>query len=153
MDEYVVSPGADVSSMEALVESLKVEGYEDAALMQARLNHEPVACWAHRGCEGLMGLTRPMEQECPHSRDDCYAPCPAECGFTTCTRPWHASTSDVGLILDPTVDRKAAIKKNCYTCSYFLTHGPRVGERASDESAIPETATSDSAENVTIHLF
>lgn len=145
----------DREYFEALIRSLDVEGYEDQALAAAREARDgaPVACWAYRGCSGLMGLTEPMEEECPHSRHDCYSPCPAECGYTACSRPWHRSTTDINLIFDETVDRMAALKKNCYTCSYFLTHGPRIGEGEGFEAPIPDTATKDSESAVTIHLF
>ncbi len=157
MDSRTVAPGVDVASFDALVESLNVEGYEDAALAEVRAaaaegEKRPVACWTLRGCAGLKGLTAPMEDECPHSRADCYSPCPAECQYTACARPWHRTATDFDLILDPTVDRMAATKKSCYTCEYFLKNGPRVGEGAS-AGPVPETATKDSSSSVTIHLF
>lgn len=110
-------------------------------------------CWEHRGCVGKMGLTDFMSEECPHSRQDCYSPCPAECKYTVCSRPWHKTATGFDLILDPTVDRMAAIKQVCYTCEHFLKHGPRVGEGASDGRFKPDAATKDSDSSVTIHLF
>lgn len=158
MDERAVAPGVDIESFDALVESLNVEGYEDAAVAEAREAARngvktPVACWKHRGCEGLMGLTSPMEEECPHSRSDCYAPCPQDCQYTACTRPWHRTASDFDLILDPSVDRMAAVKRRCYSCEYFLKNGPRIGEGGTEGRIVPESATKESDSSVTIHLF
>lgn len=158
MDERTVADGVDVESFDALVESLNVPDYEDAAVAEARAAAQagaakPVACWAHRGCEGLMGLSAPMEDECPHSRSDCYAPCPEECKYTACRRPWHRTASDFNLILDPTVDRMAAIKRSCYSCEYFLKNGPRLDERGPESRVVPEQATKESDGSVTIHLF
>jgi hypothetical protein len=148
--------GPDVEYINGIVESLKIPGYTDAALAEAfdEDGHRTVvACWSHRGCEGLMGLTKPMQQECPHNRSDCFNPCPPDCRYTVCERPWHRTTSDINLILDETVDRLQAIKRNCLTCEHFLKHGPRVGESREDGAVIPETATSDVSNKTTIHLF
>ena len=152
-EEAFVRP--EFEYVESLVHSLVVDGYEDRAVAEARNDgaHGPVRCWEHRGCEGLMGLTHPMEEECPHNRRDCYSPCPAECKYTACSRPWHSKTSDFNLILDDTVDRFAAVKKNCYTCAYFLKNAPRVGERSAEGDFVPDAATRDSDSSVTIHLF
>lgn len=141
--------------LEALIDSLNVPGYVDPAIQAARESkeHVPVACWTLRGCSGLMGLEDALENECPHSRSDCYNPCPAECSYTACTRPWHRMTSDINLIFDETVDRRAAIKKTCYTCAYFLTNGPRVDSSDCSGSQEPDAATLDSNSRVTIHLF
>lgn len=141
--------------LEEVIASLNVPGYEDPALKAARESSDasPVQCWTLRGCSGLMGLEVALELECPHSRADCYNPCPAECSYTACSRPWHRMTSDINLIFDETVDRQAAIKKTCYTCAYFLKHGPRIHERVSDGVSAPDTATKDSDSRVTIHLF
>ena len=111
-------------------------------------------CWETRGCDGLMGLTGPMSEECPHCRDDCYNPCPGECHYaSSCDRPTHKVATDINLILDPSVDRYAAIKRTCYTCEFFLKHGPRVGEVVRDDFVVPQTATSDSDSSVSIHCF
>lgn len=110
-------------------------------------------CWEKRGCDGLMGLAAPMSQECPHCREDCYNPCPSECHYSSCDRPTHHATSDIDLILDPTVDRYAAIKQTCYTCEFFLCHAPRVGEFDRSEVVVPEAATSESDSSVSIHCF
>ncbi len=145
----------EAAHLEELIASLNVPGYEDPALKAARESDgpTPVPCWTLRGCSGLMGLEEALELECPHSRADCYNPCPTECSYTACSRPWHRMTSDVNLIFDETVDRKAAIKKACYTCAYFLKNGPRIHEGVSKESYVPDTATKDSDSKVTIHLF
>ncbi len=158
MEERIVAPGVDVASFDAALTSLSVEGYEDEAVEAARTaaaagEKRPVACWNLRGCAGLMGLVAPMQEECPHSRTDCYSPCPTECQYTVCERPWHRTSSDFNLILDPTVDRMVAVKKSCYTCEYFLKNAPRVGEGASDGALVPDAATKDAAGGVTIHLF
>ncbi len=117
------------------------------------MDEENIACWSHRGCEGVPGVGGTMEEECPHNRQDCYSPCPQECNYTVCSRPWHHTTSDIDLILDTTVDRYAAVKRNCYMCEHFLKYGPRVGSQKSGENVIPETATSEGSDDVTIHLF
>lgn len=115
---------------------------------------EPYPCWSFRGCHGLRGLVEDMESECPHARRDCYNPCPSECFYTACTNKWHRTTSDFNLLLDDSVDRSAAIKRNCYTCEYFLVHGPRLGQDESiDWPLVPGSASSDSSHDVTIHLF
>lgn len=121
----------------------------------AESNTSVVKCWELRGCHGIQGLTAPMSEECPHARIDCYSPCPAECKYSAaCSRPWHKTTSDFNLILNPDVDRMAAIKKQCYVCEHFLTHGPSVSERVSDAAhSIPDTATRDSSNSVTLHVF
>ena len=152
-DDAILQEGRD--SLEELISSLNVTGYEDPALKAARESggQTPVACWSLRGCSGLMGLEQALELECPHSRSDCYNPCPTECGYTACVRPWHKMTSNIDLIFDETVDRRAAIKKSCYTCEYFLKHGPRVQEGTLSGSSVPDTATADSDSKVTIHLF
>lgn len=113
-----------------------------------------VRCWEYRGCHGLKGLTDLMEVECPHARDDCYSPCPVECKYTaSCSRPWHETTGDINLVLDPSINRLAAIKKTCYVCKHFLTNGPRVGDDSVNTGVIPETATPDANDRVTLHLF
>ena len=153
--ENIGPPGVDIESFKSILESLDVAGYEDPVLKNRRGEDgslKAANCWAYRGCSGLMGLVNPMQDECPHNRKDCYSPCPAECSYTICSRPWHRTTSDVALIFDQSVERRAAVKKACYTCEYFLTHGPRVGE-LEDVPVVPEAATKDSASNVTIHLF
>ena len=113
----------------------------------------PYPCWSFRGCHGLKGLVEDMEVECPHARTDCYNPCPSECYYTYCTNKWHRATSDFNLLLDDTVDRSAAIKRNCYTCEYFLLHGPRVSDGCRDLPVVPDSASSQSSHDVTIHLF
>lgn len=152
-----VAPGVDVDAYVSALNALNVEGYTDQAVaeaVQSRDNGESaiVQCWRHRGCEGLMGLCGPMEDECPHNRKDCYRPCPEDCQYTSCSRPWHDLCTDFNLILDVTVDRGDAVKKACYTCSYFLRNAPRIGE-GDVERIVPDAATKDSDSAVTIHLF
>ena len=110
-------------------------------------------CWELRGCDGIMGLCAPMSEECPHSRSDCYNPCPSECHYTSCSRPTHVVATDINLILDDTVDRFAAIKQSCYMCEFFLKHAPRVGEIDRSQTLVPETAISDSDSSVSIQCF
>lgn len=145
----------DMAYLESLLDSLNVDGYVDKAVEDARNseNKVPVACWAYRGCSGLMGLEAPLEMECPHSRQDCYNPCPVECSYTACSRPWHKVTADFDLIFDESVDRQVALKKSCYTCAYFLKNAPRVSDRVDADVLVPDTATRDSDSRVTIHLF
>ena len=109
-------------------------------------------CWERRGCEGVIGLTDPMEQECPHSRDDCYSPCPIDCRYAQCMRPTHEVASDVNLLLDPTVDRTAPIKEVCRYCAFFLTHGPRLGADGPMHEA-PQKATVGDKGRSTVHFF
>ncbi len=121
--------------------------------MRMEEEEETIACWSHRGCEGVPGVSRPMEEECPHNRQDCYSPCPAECNYTVCSRPWHRTTSDIDLILDTTVDRYAAVKRNCFMCEHFLKYGPRVKAQENDGCVMPDAATPEESGGVTIHLF
>lgn len=150
-----IAPGVDIEVIESIAASLDVADYDDPVRAACRRGDGSCGvanCWAYRGCSGLMGLVNPMQEECPHSRTDCYSPCPAECSYTVCSRPWHRATSDVSLIFDDTVDRRAAVKKACYMCEYFLKHGPRVGD-LEDSPVVPETVTRDSTKAMTIHLF
>ena len=79
-----------------------------------------MSCWESRGCdEEMMG-------RCPHVVEDEFSPCPAECRYTDCYRPTHAIATDFHLLLDATVDRKAAVKEACMYCEHFLTNGPRL---------------------------
>lgn len=110
-------------------------------------------CWELRGCDGIMGLTAPMSEECPHSRSDCYNPCPSECHYTACARPTHKMATDINLILDDTVDRFSAVKQTCYMCEFFLRHAPRVGEVDRSQTAVPQAAICDSETEVSIHCF
>ena len=138
--------------VENLVRSLMVNPAADVA-DDIPLFNGVKACWSLRGCHGLLGLTEAMEFECPHARTDCYSPCPAECKYTACSNPWHKTATDFNLILDDTVDRLSALKKNCYTCEYFLKYGPRISDIRDDAPIVPDAATADSPDSVTIHLF
>ena len=108
------------------------------------------ACWTIRGCEGIEGLYGMMKDECPHGRTDCYSPCKIDCHFAQCTRPTHKVAKSFDLLLDPTVDRNAAIKEGCRVCEFFLTHGPRIGETESSDA--PESAIATDI-GVSINLF
>lgn len=87
-------------------------------------------CWEFRGCHGLTGMTRAMEDECPHNVSDHYSPCPSTCAFTRCQNPWHVEATGLDALLDPTVDRMATIKEQCRHCMYFIKNGPRVASCA-----------------------
>jgi len=80
---------------------------------------EAVACWSERGCDDE------MQAECPHAIDP-EEQCPLGCMFAKCERPTHEPARDMMLILDPFVDRRAAAKEICTTCTFFLTNGPRI---------------------------
>lgn len=112
---------------------------------------QALPCWERRGCEGVFGLYDDMQNECPHSRDDCYSPCPIDCSYAQCMRKTHAVATDVNLLLDPTVDRTVPIKEVCRFCAFFLTHGPRLGE-GGPKNASPAKASSSGEGRSTIHL-
>lgn len=78
------------------------------------------ACWETRGCDAT------MQETCPHVVPDKYSPCVLDCMYTFCDRPQHEMATDLDLLLDPTVDRNAAMKEACRSCAHFLKHGPRV---------------------------
>ena len=78
------------------------------------------ACWEQRGCDDIMSAT------CPHASGGKATKCPLDCLYTYCERPQHEQVFDLDLLLDPTVDRNAAVKEACAMCRHFLTHGPRV---------------------------
>jgi hypothetical protein len=77
-------------------------------------------CWKQRGCDVEMW------SRCPHAIASTDGVCPAECYYTVCSRSQRQVTSDFDLLLDPTVDRSAAIKENCLNCAFFLKHAPCV---------------------------
>lgn len=79
-------------------------------------------CWERRGCEGPENNW----DHCPHYMKGSI--CPKDCQFSWCQRDTHKYTDDIMLILDPTVDRRAAAKEYCYTCEFFLKHAPRMAE-------------------------
>ncbi|MGI6590258.1 MAG: hypothetical protein ACOX1O_01380 [Eggerthellaceae bacterium] len=79
-------------------------------------------CWETRGCEGPNNNF----DHCPHYMKGSI--CPKDCQFSWCTRKTHKQTDDIMLLLDPDVDRTKAIKEYCYSCEFFLKHGPRTSE-------------------------
>jgi hypothetical protein len=79
-----------------------------------------LSCWSVRGCD------EEMWSRCPHAVSSVDGVCPAECCYTVCQRRQHQLTTSIDLLLDPTVDRFAAIKENCHNCAFFLTNAPRV---------------------------
>lgn len=87
-------------------------------------------CWEKRGCDETMSAS------CPHAVEGRYTPCVLDCQFAVCHNPQHVMATDLDLILDPTVDRRAAQKMGCRTCGFFLVHGPRM--EGPDEPHAPE---------------
>lgn len=83
-----------------------------------------VRCWEVRGCAGIYGFGAYMEDECPHNVPDRYSPCPGTCAYTRCQRPWHREATSLDDLLDPRVDRMAAIKEECRHCLHFIRKGP-----------------------------
>ena len=61
-------------------------------------------CWETRGCD------EQMQAECPHP-NELFDACPSKCAFAKCDRETHELTCDPELLLDPGVDRSAAIKE------------------------------------------
>ncbi len=80
-------------------------------------------CWEERGCD------EEMRSRCPHAIQFMDR-CPTKCAFADCQRESFVVCTDVSLLLDPSVDRDAAIKENCLHCEFFLEHGPRVSDAA-----------------------
>lgn len=85
-----------------------------------RMSAETTVCWSRRGCD------EEMWSRCPHATASVDGVCPAECYYTACQRDQRKLTSDMDLLLDPQVDRRAAIKENCLNCSFFLRNAPRL---------------------------
>ncbi|MDR2673065.1 MAG: hypothetical protein LBC35_07305 [Coriobacteriales bacterium] len=81
------------------------------------------ACWQIRGCDQKMAST------CPHAIASSDGRCTFDCYYTLCSRPQHKLATNLDVLLDPTVDRLAAIKEICTTCEFFLRNGPRVDSR------------------------
>ena len=78
------------------------------------------ACWEQRGCDEAMSA------QCPHATQAQWSPCLLDCMYTICDRPQHVETTDLDLLLDPTIDRQKAVKMGCCTCENFLKNGPRL---------------------------
>ena len=78
------------------------------------------ACWTIRGCDGPENCYG----HCPHY--ELGGRCPVDCAFAECTRPTHKVAEDMMLLLDPDIDRSAAIKECCCICEFFLTNGPKL---------------------------
>lgn len=98
----------------------------DLQLNDPRGEDGVIKCWTVRGCTGLWGPTgNYMELDCPHNVPDRYSPCPGTCAFTHCQRPWHEDATSLDDLLDPDVDRLAAIKEECRHCLHFIRRGPR----------------------------
>ncbi len=77
-------------------------------------------CWTLRGCDDK------MQASCPHA-DSTAELCPARCIYGRCSSPRQTVPSDPLMLLEPDVDRSAAIKEQCLYCEHFLTSGPRIG--------------------------
>ena len=82
------------------------------------------ACWEIRGCEGPENCYG----HCPHY--ELGGRCPVDCKFAECARPAHKTATSIDLLLDPDIDRQAAIKEYCCTCEFFLTNGPKLNASA-----------------------
>jgi hypothetical protein len=85
------------------------------------MNDATIACWRQRGCD------EEMWSRCPHAVASVDGVCPAECCYTRCERPQRQVTSELDLLLDPTVDRGMAVKENCLNCAFFLKNVSRIG--------------------------
>lgn len=94
-------------------------------------------CWEVRGCEGVYGFTGYMVDECPHNVADRYSPCPATCAYTHCQRPWHKEATSLDDLLDPRVDRMAAIKEECRRCLHFIRRGPAARPQGGGNTGAP----------------
>ncbi|MDR0350387.1 MAG: hypothetical protein LBH64_02405 [Coriobacteriales bacterium] len=77
------------------------------------------SCWQERGCDAEMA------SRCPHATSSADGLCVAECAYTACQRGQRKVTANFMLLLDPSVDRTAAIKENCLNCVFFLQNAPR----------------------------
>jgi len=73
-----------------------------------------------RGCDPEMW------ERCPHAVPGVFSPCPADCCYTACDKPQHKVATDLDILLDPNVDRRAAMKEQCMFCEFFLTTAPRI---------------------------
>lgn len=83
-------------------------------------------CWSARGCDDE------MRDSCPHAVDAAEL-CPVRCMYGSCSSPRHATPSDPLMLLDPEVDRSAAVREQCLYCEHFLTHAPRNATETSKE--------------------
>ncbi|ACV22532.1 hypothetical protein [Slackia heliotrinireducens] len=81
-----------------------------------------MACWNMRGCDDE------MQSRCPHNLGNDY--CPGDCKFAACDRPTHKVAVGWDLLLNPEVDRSAAVKEVCRTCMFFIEHGPVINRNA-----------------------
>ena len=88
------------------------------------------ACWTIRGCEG----SENNYGHCPHAMLN--GRCPVDCAFTECDRPTHKVASGL-MLLDPDIDRSAAIKECCCICEFFITHGPKIKQADTATEDIP----------------
>lgn len=79
-------------------------------------------CWEERDCDG------DLLENCPHP-NEFKDRCPNKCAFANCDRPQRELVDDFELLFDPTVERGWAAKDVCLHCAFFLTKGPRVGEK------------------------
>lgn len=84
-------------------------------------------CWEVRGCDAE------MQSRCPHNIPG--EPCPSECNFSACDRPTHEVALGFALLDNPDVDRAVACKEVCRACTFFISHGPKVGSDASQALA------------------
>ncbi|MBQ9069659.1 MAG: hypothetical protein IJ131_11520 [Eggerthellaceae bacterium] len=77
-------------------------------------------CWQQRGCD------EEWQSRCPHNTPG--ERCPADCLNTHCTRPTYEAVSALDALMNPNIDRSAAVKESCMFCRFFLEHGPLLAE-------------------------
>jgi hypothetical protein len=75
-------------------------------------------CWELRGCDDE------MQSRCPHNIPG--EPCPPDCHYAACSRPTHDPVNPLDALMNPEIDRQAAIKTVCRTCRFFLSRGPKI---------------------------
>jgi len=79
-------------------------------------------CWQQRGCD------EELASRCPHAISSTDGLCVTGCYYTNCGRKQYRIATDLDILLDPTVDRSAAIKEPCTYCEFFLLNGPRLAQ-------------------------
>jgi len=77
-------------------------------------------CWQKRGCD------EEMASRCPFATSSADNVCSASCYYANCVLQQRSFPSNLDILLDPTVDRSAAVKEPCTSCEFFLLNGPRL---------------------------
>jgi hypothetical protein len=75
-----------------------------------------------------------MASVCPHATASVDGRCVIGCYYTNCSNPQYRVATSLDLLLDPSVDRNAAIKESCTYCEFFLRYGPRLGQLCLDST-------------------